>query len=109
MRISDWSSVVCSSRLVGRVLVEHGLRVVTALGGRSARTEALAAGAGLVALPDDSTLVGEADILLSILPPAHAVASADRIAGALRATGAGLLFVDSAEARRGGKEGGMTV
>ena len=79
---------------VGRVLREGGLRVVTCLQGRSARTWARAVAAGIKALPDDAALVREADVVLSILAPAHAPALAERIAGALRATGETLLFVD---------------
>ncbi len=79
---------------VGRVLREGGLRVVTCLQGRSARTRGRAATAGIEALPDDAALVREADVILSILAPAHAPALAERIAGALRTTGATLLFVD---------------
>ena len=70
------------------------LRVVTCLAGRSARTRALAAAAGVEDLPDDETLVRAADVLLSILVPAQAGAAARRIAAALRKTGADLLYVD---------------
>jgi 3-hydroxyisobutyrate dehydrogenase-like beta-hydroxyacid dehydrogenase len=79
---------------VGRVLHEHGVRVVTALAGRSARTAALAAKAGIADLGDDRALVEASDMLLSILPPDRAVALAERIAAAVRATGKTLLYVD---------------
>jgi L-threonate 2-dehydrogenase len=79
---------------IGAVLQQHGLRVITNLSGRSARSAALAQTAGIVAIADDATLVREADILLSILPPSRAHAFAERIAIALRQTGAPLLFVD---------------
>jgi len=79
---------------IGARLQQHGLRVITNLSGRSARTVALAQEAGIVAVADDATLVREADILLSILPPARAYAFAERIASVLRQTGAPLLFVD---------------
>lgn len=80
---------------VGRLLGEHGLRVVTCLRGRSPRTAALAAAAGIADLPDEAALVGEADLLLAILVPAQAVALAERIADAVRAAGRGLLYVDA--------------
>ena len=71
-----------------------GLRVVTCLAGRSARTRALAAAAGVEDLGDDETLVRAADVLLSILVPAQAEAAARRIAGALQRAGADQLYVD---------------
>jgi 3-hydroxyisobutyrate dehydrogenase-like beta-hydroxyacid dehydrogenase len=79
---------------VGRVLVEHGARVVTALAGRSARTAGRAAGAGIAALVDDRALVEAADIVLSILPPDRAVALAERVAAAIAAAAKPLPFVD---------------
>jgi 3-hydroxyisobutyrate dehydrogenase-like beta-hydroxyacid dehydrogenase len=72
----------------------HGLRVITCLEGRSARTRALAEQAGIEAVPDDDALVREADLLLSILVPAEAERLARRIAAALERTAADLLYVD---------------
>ena len=72
----------------------HGLRVITCLEGRSARTRALAGHAGIEAVPDDDALVREADLLLSILVPAEAERLARRIAAALERTAAALLYVD---------------
>ncbi|HEY1353642.1 MAG TPA: DUF1932 domain-containing protein [Ktedonobacteraceae bacterium] len=77
---------------LGAVLLEHRLQVITNLQGRSARTVALAAGFSDVS--DDETLVHEADVLLSVLPPDRARALAERVAAALRASGARLLYVD---------------
>jgi 3-hydroxyisobutyrate dehydrogenase-like beta-hydroxyacid dehydrogenase len=79
---------------LGTVLVQHGLRVLTNLQGRSLRTAALAVQAGMVDVGDDATLVREVDILLSVLVPAHALALAERMAVAVRATGIELLFAD---------------
>lgn len=79
---------------IGAVLHQHQVRVITNLRSRSARTVALAKTAGFSEVPDDETLVREADVLLSILPPDRAHALAERIAAVLRATGAPLLFVD---------------
>ena len=79
---------------VASVLNQAGLRVITQLGGRSERTRALAACAGIEAIADDAALVQDADVLLSILVPAEAMALAERIAGALRASDADLLYVD---------------
>lgn len=79
---------------IGAVLHRHQRRVITNLQGRSARTAALAEAAGFCDVRDDETLVREADVLLSILPPDRAYALAGRVATAVRATGAPVLFVD---------------
>jgi 3-hydroxyisobutyrate dehydrogenase-like beta-hydroxyacid dehydrogenase len=79
---------------LGATLREHGLRVISQLDGRSERTRALAAAAGIEEVPDDAALVREADMLLSILVPAEAQGLAERIARALRRTGATPLYVD---------------
>jgi 3-hydroxyisobutyrate dehydrogenase-like beta-hydroxyacid dehydrogenase len=79
---------------VATVLVASGLRVITCLVGRSERTRARAAKAGIEAVADDRVLVQEADLLLSILPPDQAPELAARIARAVEATGAELLFVE---------------
>src|SRR5690349_15112798 len=79
---------------VGNVLRHGGLRVITCLEGRSARTRALAREADIEAVPDMASLVLEADFLLSILPPARAVDLARSVAEALRATRASLTYVD---------------
>jgi 3-hydroxyisobutyrate dehydrogenase-like beta-hydroxyacid dehydrogenase len=79
---------------VAAVLRQSGLRVITRLDGRSARTRALAERAGLENVADDQALVREADILLAILVPAQAMALAERIADAVRASGADLLYVE---------------
>ena len=79
---------------IGRVLHQRGLRVLTSVQGRSARTAALAAEASITAVEDDETLVREAQIVLSILPPSQASALAERVALALKQTGTSLLFAD---------------
>src|SRR5579883_1125737 len=79
---------------IGRLLRAGGLRVITCLRGRSARTAALAARAGIDDVADDVTLVREADLVLAILVPAQARALAERIAAAVRATGGRPLFGD---------------
>lgn len=79
---------------VGRALLDNGHRVVTCLEGRSSRTRGLAEQAGLEDLPDLDSLVSDADILLSILPPARAVNQAEAVASAMQRTGAKTHFVD---------------
>ncbi|MEM8744774.1 MAG: NAD(P)-binding domain-containing protein, partial [Pseudomonadota bacterium] len=79
---------------VGRVLREHGHRVLTCLAGRSSRTKGLAESAGLEDAGDLETLVTQADLILSILPPGQALAQAEAIAQAVEATGATPTYVD---------------
>jgi 3-hydroxyisobutyrate dehydrogenase-like beta-hydroxyacid dehydrogenase len=79
---------------VAAVLRQSGLRVITRLDGRSERTRTLGVRAGLEEVADDVTLVREADILLAILVPAQAMALAERISGAVRASAVDLLYVE---------------
>jgi 3-hydroxyisobutyrate dehydrogenase-like beta-hydroxyacid dehydrogenase len=79
---------------IGQVLHASGLRVLTHLGGRSERSRALAARAGIEDTPSMDDLVGEAEILLSVLVPARATGVADEVATALERTRADLLYVD---------------
>lgn len=79
---------------VGRVLREHGHRVVTCLAGRSERTRGLARAAGLEDVPDLDTLVGNVDLVLSILPPGRALAQAQAVAKAMTDTNSTPTYVD---------------
>jgi 3-hydroxyisobutyrate dehydrogenase-like beta-hydroxyacid dehydrogenase len=79
---------------VGGLLKRHGLRVITSIEGRSARTQALAARAGIEPVADDQVLAQEADILLSIMVPAQAEPFAERIAPAIEQSARPLTYVD---------------
>jgi 3-hydroxyisobutyrate dehydrogenase-like beta-hydroxyacid dehydrogenase len=79
---------------IGRRLRQAGLRVVTSLQGRSARSASLAAQAGIEDIAGDADLVREADVLLAVLVPSAAPALAERIATAVERTGATLLYAD---------------
>jgi 3-hydroxyisobutyrate dehydrogenase-like beta-hydroxyacid dehydrogenase len=79
---------------VGQRLVEHGMRVITCLQGRSDRTRGLAAKAGIADVSTYGDLVQEADLLLSILVPAQAKAAAGVVAQAVMETGAELVYAD---------------
>lgn len=57
---------------VGRALRAGGHRVVTSLSGRSQRSRAFAAEAGLEDAGDLTGVMAEADLVLSIMPPASA-------------------------------------
>jgi 3-hydroxyisobutyrate dehydrogenase-like beta-hydroxyacid dehydrogenase len=79
---------------VGRTLREAGLDVVTCLAGRSVQTRGLAEKAGLRDLADLESVVREAGLVLSILPPEAATANARAVAEAMRGTGASPIFAD---------------
>jgi 3-hydroxyisobutyrate dehydrogenase-like beta-hydroxyacid dehydrogenase len=65
---------------LGWALRQGGHEVVTTLAGRSARTARLVGEAGVGTLPDLRAVVGAADVLLVVTPPASAVAAAEEIA-----------------------------
>ena len=79
---------------VGRALGKHGLDVITCLEWRSERTHGLAQQASIREVGSLRDVVLEADLVLSILVPAQAVAVAGEIAGALRATEGATTFAD---------------
>jgi 3-hydroxyisobutyrate dehydrogenase-like beta-hydroxyacid dehydrogenase len=64
---------------IAKRLIEHGSTVLTPLEGRSERTVARAKAAGM--LPASRQDLLKADLILSIVPPAEAVAVAEMIAG----------------------------
>ncbi len=78
---------------VGRVARGRGCRVLTCLAGRSERTRALAAEAGIEDGGGLAAVAGAADIILSILPPAEAPGLARAVAAG-PVSGKGRLFVD---------------
>jgi 3-hydroxyisobutyrate dehydrogenase-like beta-hydroxyacid dehydrogenase len=77
---------------VGRRLVDHGLKVLTSLEGRSAETTGRAKAAGMTSASDEE--IAATDFILSILPPGDAVALAQRFAPALTASNSKPVFVD---------------
>ena len=79
---------------LGARLAEGGARVVVALQGRSGRTRSFAGNAGLEDVGDLKTLLGEAGIVLSVVPPGDAQAVATKLAAAARETGAKPLVVE---------------
>src|SRR5580704_7608049 len=77
---------------VGARLVEHGVEVLTTLDGRSAASASRAAQAGMAVVPLAALV--EADVLLSILPPAVAEPFASQMAPLLRQAQRKPVFVD---------------
>ena len=80
--------------VVGQVLVEHGMPVLTCLQGRSERTRALARKARIEVVASYGELVRRADLVLSILVPAEAEKAARLVSGALKETGEKVVYVD---------------
>jgi len=80
--------------VVGQVLLEHGMPVLTCLEGRSQRTRQLAQTAGIQAVPTYEDLVRQTDLMLSILVPAEAEHAARKVATALHTSGATTVYVD---------------
>ncbi|MHA1108736.1 MAG: DUF1932 domain-containing protein [Alphaproteobacteria bacterium] len=72
---------------VGKAFHDNGLDVITCLNGRSEPTRARAAAAGFRDVADLETLLGEAEMVLSIMPPEHAPATADQVAASMKASG----------------------
>ncbi|MEK9660479.1 MAG: DUF1932 domain-containing protein [Alphaproteobacteria bacterium] len=79
---------------VGGALHDHGHRVVTALDGRSDASRARAEKAGMDDLSTLDAVLGAADLVLSILPPAEAEGFAGQVAAAMARTGACPVFAD---------------
>lgn len=79
---------------VGRVLGDHGHDVITCLAGRSDRTRGLAAKGNFRDVPDLGVLVTQADLILSILPPANAIKQAQDMAAAMKSAGTAAVYVD---------------
>ena len=79
---------------VGQALAKQGLTVIAALGERSARTRELAAQAGIADVGTLENLVRKSDLVMSILVPDAAIAAAQRVAEAMKVTGARPLYAD---------------
>jgi 3-hydroxyisobutyrate dehydrogenase-like beta-hydroxyacid dehydrogenase len=79
---------------VGRVLGQSGRQVITCLEGRSARSRTLAEAGGFELSPTLVDMVRDADIVLSILPPDAAMATAQAVAAAMGEAGATPVYAD---------------
>ena len=77
---------------VGKRLVDHALKVLTSLKGRSEETVERARAAGMISANDEE--IAATDFILSILPPGDAVALALRFAPVLTASNSKPVFVD---------------
>lgn len=79
---------------IGRVLNEHGHTIVTCLAGRSSHTRTLAQNAGFLDTASLSDAVDQADLILSILPPASAIDQAKLVAREIENSGKRRTYVD---------------
>lgn len=77
---------------VAKRLAEHGVEILTTLEGRGPTTVARANAAGMTAVPLDRLC--EAQIVLSIVPPAAALSFAQRLSTLLTSTAHKPVFVD---------------
>ncbi len=79
---------------VGKAFGDNGLEVITCLEGRSEPTRKRARAAGFRDVADLETLLGEADIVLSIMPPEHAPATVAKVAAAMKSSGSTPPYAD---------------
>lgn len=79
---------------MARSFKSHGVEVLCALNGRSERTKAMAADAGITNVGSIDQLVRQCDIILSVIAPAAAVVAAQQVSAAMQATSARPAFVD---------------
>lgn len=80
--------------VVGKVLIEHGMPVLTCLKARSERTRGLAKKGGIKDVPTYEALVHETDMILSIVVPAEAENVARTVVKALSRVDESLVYVD---------------
>lgn len=80
--------------VVAKVLIEHGMPVVTCLEDRSELTRSLAIEVDIHEVESYDQLVNESDMILSILVPAEAKNVAERVVKSTDATGSKVIYVD---------------
>jgi len=80
---------------VALVLRNQGIKVVTCLAGRSARTVELAAKAGVSDLGTMAAVVAQADMIISIVVPSAAKPLAETVASAIAAAKKPVLYADA--------------
>ena len=79
---------------VGAALARHGHDVITCVAGRSQETRARAERLGFRLAPDLDSLLAEADLVLSILPPEAATGLARDVATEMRRSGSAPAYAD---------------
>ena len=79
---------------VGQALSRGGHDVVTCLAGRSEQTRIRAETSGFTNLTDLDDVVGEAALILSILPPALAIDLSTDVSAAMKRTGSRPVYMD---------------
>lgn len=94
--MTDVVAVIAAGEMgagIGRRLTESGTRVLTSLSGRGAASAARARDAGMIAV-EDTDLVRQAEVILSVVPPGQAVALAKRLKPALVQAAHNPLYID---------------
>jgi len=71
----------------GKAFQEHGFDIITSLEGRSETSRKRASAAGFRDCGSIASVLAEADIVFSILPPGDALTQAERVAAAMKETG----------------------
>ncbi|VBB72510.1 Putative protein of unknown function [Podospora comata] len=79
---------------VARLLMAHNYAVLTNVSDRSEDTKSRALSAGAVLLPSDELLVDHSDLILSIVPPAEAYSTAERVVKAWERKETELVYAD---------------
>lgn len=79
---------------LGGVLLDRGIEIVTTVEGRSDRSAALARTAGLTVLPSITDVLTASDMVVSSVPPAAALSTAQDVASHLPALDRPRVFVD---------------
>lgn len=90
-------AVIANGAMGGGVaarLQARGAAVFTSLAGRSAASRDRAKRAGIGVIDDDDALIERTDLFLSIVPPAAAVATAERFAAPLARSRRSFLYAD---------------
>ena len=80
--------------VMGKVLSEHGLGIVTCVEGRSELTRLRAREVGFREARSYDEAVAQADLVLSIVPPAEAPSVAERVVKSLHRTGVRPVYAD---------------
>jgi 3-hydroxyisobutyrate dehydrogenase-like beta-hydroxyacid dehydrogenase len=80
--------------VLAKSLIKNNMPVVTSLAGRSDLTKLRAQETGIRDAGSIDALVGECDVLLSVLTPSEAVGVADQVASSMRRTGSKPVFAD---------------
>lgn len=95
--MADTIAVIAAGEMgagIGKRLSERGARVLTSLNGRGPGSRTRAADAHMIDIANDDELIAQSDIILSVVPPAQAVAMAERFKAPLARAPRKPVYVD---------------